>query len=178
MATTAKPGSDATKMVDLKEGHISREIFVGHDVYQDELEKIFAQSWLFVGHESQAPKPGDYFVSCMGEESVILCRDRQSQLHIFLNSCRHRGMKELLTPCGDLGADGRDRTANRFGAQRGWLSSTRSPQGVRSSFCIRVECWIGCHYPSPQSSPARGEEELSPFPREEKLSPFPREGEG
>ena len=38
-------------------------------------------------------KPGDYFVSCMGEESVILCRDRASRLHVFLNSCRHRGMK-------------------------------------------------------------------------------------
>ncbi|HVH77175.1 MAG TPA: Rieske 2Fe-2S domain-containing protein, partial [Stellaceae bacterium] len=32
-------------------------------------------------------------VSCMGEESVILCRDRVGQIHVFLNSCRHRGMK-------------------------------------------------------------------------------------
>ena len=48
---------------------------------------------MFVGHESQIRKPGDFFVSCMGEESVILCRDRESQLHVFLNSCRHRGMK-------------------------------------------------------------------------------------
>jgi len=29
----------------------------------------------------------------MGEESVILTRDRQGKLHVFLNSCRHRGMK-------------------------------------------------------------------------------------
>ena len=29
----------------------------------------------------------------MGEESVILCRDRQGEIHVFLNSCRHRGMK-------------------------------------------------------------------------------------
>ncbi len=80
-------------MVDLENGVISREIFVDQGVYEDEQEKIFAKSWLFVGHESQVSKPGDYFVSCMGEESVILCRDRQSQLHVFLNSCMHRGMK-------------------------------------------------------------------------------------
>ena len=91
MATTAK--SSSPKMVDLKNGSISREIFVDQGVYQDELERVFAKSWLFVGHESQVPKPGDYFVSCMGEESVILCRDRQGELHIFLNSCMHRGMK-------------------------------------------------------------------------------------
>src|SRR3989449_2909409 len=29
----------------------------------------------------------------MGEESVILCRDRAAKIHVFLNSCRHRGMK-------------------------------------------------------------------------------------
>ena len=39
------------------------------------------------------PKPGDYFVSSMGEESVILCRDREGGIHVFLNSCTHRGMK-------------------------------------------------------------------------------------
>ena len=80
-------------LVDLKNGQISREIFVNEEIYQEEQEQVFTRSWLFVGHESQVPKPGDYFVSCMGEESVILCRDRVGQLHVFLNSCRHRGMK-------------------------------------------------------------------------------------
>ena len=51
------------------------------------------RSWVFVGHESQVSKPGDYFASGMGEESVLLCRDRENQIHVFLNSCRHRGMK-------------------------------------------------------------------------------------
>ena len=80
-------------LVDTIDGKISREIFVNEDIYQQEQEQVFTRSWLFVGHESQVSKPGDYFVSCMGEESVILCRDREGQIHVFLNSCRHRGMK-------------------------------------------------------------------------------------
>ena len=80
-------------LVDLSQGTISREVFVNHSVYQQEQEQVFARSWLFVGHESQVPSPGDYFVSSMGEESVILCRDRQGQIHVFLNTCMHRGMK-------------------------------------------------------------------------------------
>ncbi len=59
-------------LVDLEAGLISREIFVNDEVYQQ--EQVFTRAWLFVGHESQVPKPGDYFVSSMGEESVILCR--------------------------------------------------------------------------------------------------------
>jgi phenylpropionate dioxygenase-like ring-hydroxylating dioxygenase large terminal subunit len=79
--------------VDLAKGQISREIFVNEEIYQRELEQVFARSWLFIGHESQIEKPGDYFISGMGEESVIMCRDRESKVHVFLNSCRHRGMK-------------------------------------------------------------------------------------
>src|SRR5246500_3465990 len=80
-------------LVDVKSGRISREIFVNDEVYQEELERLFARVWLFVGHESQIPNAGDYFISGMGEESVILCRDRAGKVHVFLNSCRHRGMK-------------------------------------------------------------------------------------
>src|SRR5215813_9987375 len=80
-------------LVDLQVGEICREIFVNEDIYAEEQERLFARAWLHVGHESQIPKPGDYFVSSMGEESVILCRDRAGNIHVFLNSCRHRGMK-------------------------------------------------------------------------------------
>jgi phenylpropionate dioxygenase-like ring-hydroxylating dioxygenase large terminal subunit len=89
---SAQPG-DLKSLVDVERGIISREIFVSDEVYRQELERIFARSWLFVGHESQIPKPGDYLSSCMGEESVILCRDRSGRIRVFLNSCRHRGMK-------------------------------------------------------------------------------------
>jgi phenylpropionate dioxygenase-like ring-hydroxylating dioxygenase large terminal subunit len=80
-------------LVDAERGRISREIFVNERIYAEEQERVFARAWLFVGHESQIPHAGDYFVSAMGEESVILCRDRAGEVHVFLNSCRHRGMK-------------------------------------------------------------------------------------
>ena len=80
-------------LVDNTTGLISREIFVNEDIYHQEQERVFARSWLFVGHESQIPNPGDFFSSRMGEEAVILCRDRKGKIHVFLNSCRHRGMK-------------------------------------------------------------------------------------
>ena len=92
MTLTTQPGARAA-LVDRQQGMVSREIFVNPDIYAEEQERIFTRAWLFVGHESQVAKPGDFFVSSMGEESVILCRDRAGELHIFLNSCMHRGMK-------------------------------------------------------------------------------------
>lgn len=80
-------------LVDLDRGLVSREIFVSKDIYNLELETLFTRAWLLVGHESLIPNPGDFYTSRMGEESVILCRDRAGKVHVFLNSCRHRGMK-------------------------------------------------------------------------------------
>ena len=90
---TAHIGGYRPGLVDLKTGQISREIFVNEDIYAEEQERVFARAWLYVGHESQVPNLGDFFVSGMGEESVILTRDRAGQVRVFLNSCRHRGMK-------------------------------------------------------------------------------------
>ena len=92
MVERTKPGA-ISKLVDWEHGRIRREIFVSEEIFAQELEQIFARTWLMVGHESQIAKPGDYFVARMGKESVIMSRDRQDKIHVFLNSCMHRGMK-------------------------------------------------------------------------------------
>ncbi|MBN34625.1 MAG: aromatic ring-hydroxylating dioxygenase subunit alpha [Rhodospirillaceae bacterium] len=79
--------------VDCGTGLVSRSIFFDQAVYDDELERIFARCWLFLGHESQIPQPGDYMTAYMGEDPVIVVRGDDGKVRAFLNSCRHRGMK-------------------------------------------------------------------------------------
>ncbi len=81
------------ELVDSRTGIVDRGIFVDDDIFRTEQEAVFTRAWLFVAHESQIPNPGDFFVSRMGTESVIVSRDRSGTIHVFLNSCRHRGMK-------------------------------------------------------------------------------------
>jgi hypothetical protein len=45
------------RLVDVKHGIISRELFVNDALYRQEQEQVFARAWLFVGYESQVPKP-------------------------------------------------------------------------------------------------------------------------
>jgi phenylpropionate dioxygenase-like ring-hydroxylating dioxygenase large terminal subunit len=86
----------------LDEGLIARAAFFDPDVYRAELERVFARCWLFVGHESQIPKPGDFVTNYTGEDPVILCRDGKGKVRVFLNSCRHRGMKICRTDRGNM----------------------------------------------------------------------------
>src|ERR1700730_13870582 len=79
------------KLVNNSEARVSAAIFSHPDIYEQELEQIFSRMWLFVGHESQIPTPGDFVRSRMGEEQVIVTRARDNQIYVLLNSCPHRG---------------------------------------------------------------------------------------
>jgi phenylpropionate dioxygenase-like ring-hydroxylating dioxygenase large terminal subunit len=78
-------------LVDSENGRLDRRIFQDDDIYQMELERIFARAWNFMCHESQIPNPGDYFTSYIGEDQVIIARDRTGTVNVMLNTCRHRG---------------------------------------------------------------------------------------
>lgn len=73
------------------EGRINRRVYGDPEIHELELERIFARCWLFVGHESQIPNPGDFVTTFMGEDPVILARDRAGKFGVFLNNCSHKG---------------------------------------------------------------------------------------
>ncbi|MGA2393816.1 MAG: Rieske 2Fe-2S domain-containing protein [Candidatus Lustribacter sp.] len=77
---------------DPADGIVSREIFSSETLFAKELERVFAPSWAFVGHTSQLAADGDFVLSRVGQESVIVTRERGGAINVLLNSCRHRGM--------------------------------------------------------------------------------------
>jgi 3-phenylpropionate/trans-cinnamate dioxygenase subunit alpha len=78
--------------VDTDNGLISPHLFSSQELYELEMDRIFGRSWLFLAHESQIPKPGDYFSTYMGGDPVIVVRQKDGTIKAFLNYCRHRGM--------------------------------------------------------------------------------------
>ena len=57
--------------IDSERGTISRELYVNPDIFEQEMEQIFQRCWLFLGHESQVPNPGDFIISRMGTEDIL-----------------------------------------------------------------------------------------------------------
>ncbi len=80
-------------LVDSGRFTVDPKVFFDRDVYEAEQTRIFGRHWLFVVPESQLPDPGDFMTTTMGQEPVLVVRDRTGRLRVFLNSCRHRGVR-------------------------------------------------------------------------------------
>ncbi|MCU1458389.1 MAG: Aromatic-ring-hydroxylating dioxygenase, alpha subunit-like protein [Actinomycetia bacterium] len=93
---------DVNDLIDMDRGRVDRSIFWNDDLYQLELERIFARCWLFVAHESQLSKPGDFVTTWMGEDHVIVVRDRSGVNQVLLNTCPHRGNRVCHAEVGQV----------------------------------------------------------------------------
>lgn len=92
----------------VQDGRIHSSLYTDPRIFEEELEKIFYRGWVFVGHESEIPQPGDFVTRSIGRQPVIMVRGKGGEPSVFLNRCTHRG--SLLCP-----------------AERGSVASFRCP---------------------------------------------------
>lgn len=85
---------------------IARDEGMGARAYTDpaifelEMERIFRRAWIFVGHESQVRKAGDFRRTRMGTEEVLLVRQQDGSLRVLSNACTHRGTRLCSAQAG------------------------------------------------------------------------------
>ncbi|RLA43779.1 MAG: aromatic ring-hydroxylating dioxygenase subunit alpha [Gammaproteobacteria bacterium] len=77
-------------------GQVNRKVFCDPEIYALETERLFGRAWLFLAHESQLTQAGDYLTTFMGEDPVVVIRQKDGSIKAFINACRHRGA--LLVP--------------------------------------------------------------------------------
>ena len=63
------------------------------DLFRDELERFYCNTWICAGRADQIPAPGDFFVREIARESIIITRDGSGTVRAFFNVCRHRGTR-------------------------------------------------------------------------------------
>ena len=66
MALTARrPLFDIDELV--RDDRVHRRLYVDPAIFDAEMRFIFERTWVFVGHESEIPEPGDFKTAYLGK---------------------------------------------------------------------------------------------------------------
>ena len=76
---------------------VRKEVYTDPAVFELEMERIHERVWIYCGHESQVPKPGDYYTVQIGRQPMVMVRGKDGAVSVLYNRCPHRG----AMICGD-----------------------------------------------------------------------------
>lgn len=126
-------------LINVENGTVDPRIYTEQAIYDLEMERIFGRCWLFLAHESQIPKPGDFFTTYMGEDPVIVVRQRDGSVGAYLNQCRHRGMRVCRSEFGNAGSFTCPYHGWTFGINGKLISVPNETDGYRNE--LKKEDW-------------------------------------
>jgi Rieske 2Fe-2S family protein len=148
---------------------LPQRYYTDSDVYRREMDRFFLGRWVCVGREEQAAAPGDFFLTEIEGESVIVTRDASEALRAHYNVCRHRGTRMCTEHSGNF-AGGRIRCpyhAWTYGLDGALLGAPHMGDGFdRSEYPLKsvaVDTWQGFVFLNFSESPANLAEQLTPL---------------
>lgn len=80
---------------------LAQPFYTDQNIFDVEWEKIWSKLWLFAGSVAQIPNPGDYFLYQLKDDSIIIIRGDEGQVHAHYNTCSHRGSLICLEAQGN-----------------------------------------------------------------------------
>jgi p-cumate 2,3-dioxygenase subunit alpha len=87
--------TDTPIVVDDPERHgfrVHRSAMTAPVIHRQEIARIFDRSWLYVGHESEIPGPGDFVRRSVAGRPIFMVRGAKTgNVNVFHNTCPHRG---------------------------------------------------------------------------------------
>ena len=80
---------------------VNRRVFTDPSIQELERQRVFERCWIYAGHESEIPSPGDFRARQVAGRPVILARGSDGQVRALLNTCTHRGALVCWQPAGN-----------------------------------------------------------------------------
>ncbi|MAL01444.1 MAG: oxidoreductase [Alcaligenaceae bacterium] len=87
----------------VRPAEVHKDLFISDEIFELEMTQLFANTWVYVGHDSQVPKAGDFFTTTVGNESVVMIRDTDDSIRVLYNRCPHKGVMLVNETYGNAG---------------------------------------------------------------------------
>jgi phenylpropionate dioxygenase-like ring-hydroxylating dioxygenase large terminal subunit len=82
---------------------VHRDLYIDPEVFELEMQQLWRNTWIFVGHDSQIPRSGDYYTTQLGLQPVIMLRDADANVNVLMNRCAHKGARLATATHGNFG---------------------------------------------------------------------------
>ena len=82
---------------------VHRTVYTDQQIFDRELTQIFERVWVYCGHQTQIPQPGDYYAFLIGRQPMFMVRGKDGQIHVLHNRCPHRGVQLVGNQKGNVG---------------------------------------------------------------------------
>ena len=86
----------------IRQDAVHKKVYTDPEIFDLEMERIWNRAWIYVGHDSQVPEPGDYFATSIGRQPVVMTRHRDGKVHVLFNRCSHKGAQVVGETCGNM----------------------------------------------------------------------------
>ena len=86
----------------IKDDRVHRSVYADPEIFELEMERIFARTWVYVGHDSQVPNPGDFYCTDIARQPVVMVRHTDGHVYVIYNRCGHRGTRVVNQESGNV----------------------------------------------------------------------------
>jgi benzoate/toluate 1,2-dioxygenase alpha subunit len=98
-------GYDDTYINSLVEkDRVHRSVYTDPEIFDLEMERLWGTAWIYIGHDSQVPKSGDYYATTLGTQQVVMTRHKDDSVHVLFNRCAHKGAQVVGDTSGNVRA--------------------------------------------------------------------------
>jgi phenylpropionate dioxygenase-like ring-hydroxylating dioxygenase large terminal subunit len=87
----------------VREAEVHRDVYTDPEVFDLEMEHLFGNTWVYVGHASQVPNTADFFTTTIGVKPVVMVRHSDGSIRVLHNRCPHKGTRVANEMCGNAG---------------------------------------------------------------------------
>jgi benzoate/toluate 1,2-dioxygenase alpha subunit len=82
---------------------VHRDLYISPEIFELEQLHFFANTWNYVGHDSQIPAAGDFINTELAGRPLLVVRQADRSVKVLMNRCAHKGARLTMAPGGSAG---------------------------------------------------------------------------
>jgi benzoate/toluate 1,2-dioxygenase alpha subunit len=85
----------------VEKDRVHQTVYTDPEIFKLEMERIWGNAWIYVGHESQVKAVGDYYATEIATQPVVMIRHSDNEIYVLFNRCAHKGAQVVGDTCGN-----------------------------------------------------------------------------